>query len=365
MNQYNNKIVFNKLIEVINGNKLNNISNRYNSDYRTQHFDTKSHVFSMLYLQLSNTKSLRGLIDKLDHSPKLQRIINVPSLSQLSRKNGSRDYRVFEDLYYSMVNVAKRKLGVRELNENFKDIKAFDSTVVSIASSLAPELHFENKLSGIKVSTLLNLSQNLPEKIHIVPAKINDRKCIDGFLDNKEALYLFDRGYYNYTWYDDLTDNGYKFITRQNSNAIVEEIKSTYVENELVFDAEITLGTNYSKNKTHNTYREILTFDESGEEIRFLTNVFNISAEEIMELYRLRWKIELFFKWIKQNLKIKKWLGYNENAIKIQIYSALISYIILALLKIKLRAKASMLSISRIIEANLLEETQVLNLLSG
>lgn len=365
MNQYNNKTVFNKLIEVINGNKLNRIIRKYNSDYRIQHFDTKSHVFSMLYLQLSNTKSLRGLIDKLNYSPKLQNLINVPSLSQLSRKNSNRDYRVFEEVYHIMVNIAKRELGVKELNKNFKDIKAFDSTVITIASSLASGLYFENKLSGIKISTLLNLSQNLPERVNIVPAKINDRKCIDGFFDNKETLYLFDRGYYDYTWYDDLTDNGYKFITRQNSNAVIEEVRSTYVENDLVFDTEITMGTDYSKNKTHNTYREILTFDDDGEEIRFLTNVFDIPAEEIMELYRLRWKIELFFKWIKQHLKIKRWLGHNENAIKIQIYSALISYILLALLKIKSKIKESILSISRIIELNLLEEASVLNLLSG
>ncbi len=222
-------------------------------------------------------------------------------------------------------------------------------------------MYFENKSSGIKISTLLNLSQ----KVNIVPAKINDRKCINRFFDNKEALYLFDRGYCDYTWYDNLTNNGYKFIIRQNSNAVIEEIKPIYVANDLVFDTKITMGSDYSKNKTHNTYREILTFDENGEEIRFLTNVFDIPAEEIMELYRLRWKIESFFKWIKQNLKIKRGLGYNANAIKIQIYSALISYIILALLKIKLKVKVSMLSISRIIELNLLEEASVLDLLSG
>lgn len=365
MNQYNNKTVFSKLIEVINGNRLNHIINKYNSDHRIQHFDTRSHIFSMLYLQLSNTKSLRGLIDKLNYSPKLQRMINVPSLSQLSRKNGNRDYRVFEELYHSMINIAQKELGIKKLNEKFREIKAFDSTVITIASSLAPELYFEGKSSGIKISTLLNISQGLPEKINIVPAKVNDRKCIDDFFHDKDTLYLFDRGYYDYKWYDNLTDNGYKFITRQNANAVVEEESSAYVENELVFDAEITLGTDYSKNKTHNRYREILTFDEDGEEIRFLTNIFDIKAEEIMQLYRLRWKIELFFKWIKQNLKIKKWLGHNQNAIKIQIYSALISYVILALLKVKMKIKESMISISRIIEINLLEESSILNLLSG
>lgn len=365
MTQYNNKTIFNKLIEVISGNYLDYLTKKYNTDYRVQHFYTRSHVTAMLYLQLSGTESLRGLIDKLNYSPKLQKIVNVPSLSQLSRTNAKRDYRIFEELYYRMVDIAKRKLEIKRLNKNFKEIKAFDSTVITIASSLAPNLYLENNLSAIKISTLLSVSQDLPEKVQIVPGKINDRKCIDEFINDKEALYLFDRGYFDYTWYDKLTDDGYKFITRQINNAMVEEIKSTYVENDLVFDYEVTLGTNYSKNKTHNSYREILTFDENEEEIRLLTNIFDVPAEEILELYRLRWKIELFFKWIKQNLKIKKWLGYNENAIKIQIYSALIAYIILALLKLELTVNISMISLSRIIRGNLLENESNFSLLTG
>lgn len=341
------------------------LTKKYDADYRVQHFYTRSHVAAMLFLQLSGTESLRGLIDKLNYSPKLQRIINVPSLSQLSRTNAKRDYRVFEELYYGMIDIAKKKLGVKVLNQNFREIKAFDSTLITIASSLAPNLHFENNLSGIKISTLLNISQGLPEKIQIVPAKVNDRKCIDEFINDKDSLYLFDRGYYDYAWYDKLTDDGYKFITRQVKNAMVEEVKSIYVENDLVFDYEVILGTNYSKNKTHNSYREILTFDENEEEIRLLTNIFDIPAEEILELYRLRWKIELFFKWIKQNLKIKKWLGHNENAIKIQIYSALIAYIILALLKLELKEIISMISLNRIIRGNLLEDESILRLLTG
>ncbi|WP_050069715.1 transposase [Anaerosalibacter massiliensis] len=119
------------------------------------------------------------------------------------------------------------------------------------------------------------------------------------------------------------------------------------------------------RNVNNNSYREILTFDENGEEIRILTNIFDIPAEEILELYRLRWKIELFFKWIKQNLKIKKWLGHNENAIKIQIYSALIAYIILALLKLELKVNIPMISLSRIIRGNLLENESIFSLLTG
>lgn len=362
---YNNKIVFSKIVDVIDGNKMRSIVKKYNSDFRTQHFDTRSHILSMLYLQLSNTKSLRGLIDKLKYTPKLQKNINVPSLSQLSRKNSKRDYRVFEELYYYSLAIARKKIGIKKLNEHFKTIKAIDSSIIQVASSLAPNLKHENGKSGIKISTLFNISNSLPERVEIVPAKINDRKCIPNFIDDKNTLYLFDRGYYNYKWYDKLTNNGYKFITRQVSNACVEEIKSFYVDNDSIFDYEITLGTEYSKNKTHNTYREILTFNENNEEVRILTNIFNIPAEDILKLYKMRWKIELFFKWIKQNLKIKKWLGYNENAIKIQVYSALIAYILLALLKLEINDNLSMVSVTRIIQINLLENVEILTVLSG
>jgi len=361
----NNKIIFKKITSVICGNKLKSLTKKYNTDYRAQHFYTESHILSMIYLQLSGTQSLNGLVDKIKHSPKLQSMINSASLSQISRKNASRDYRVFEDVFYEVLNIAKRKLGITVLNKHFKEIKAIDSTIIQIASTLAPKLNYENGKSGLKISTLLNISSKLPEKVEIVPARTNDRKCINGFISDKNALYLFDKGYYDYSWYDNLSDNGYKFITRQTSNAVTEEISSTYVDNDLVFDYEVTMGTDYSSNKTKNTYREILTFDENEEEVRILTNIFDIPAEEILLLYKLRWKIELFFKWIKQNLKIKKWLGYNENAVKIQIYSALIAYVLLMLFKLLIKSKLSILQFTRVIEINLLEEVEIMRLLDG
>ncbi|MBS4538025.1 transposase [Clostridium sp. D2Q-11] len=149
-----------------------------------------------------------------------------------------------------MVNTVKRKLGINITNRYFKEIRAFDSSIITIASSLAPHLYLEGNLSGIKISTLLNLSQGIPERVQIVPGKINDRKCIDGFINDNECLYLSDRGYYSCSWYDKITDEGFKFITRQVPNASVEEVKSTYVEDDNIFDYEITLGTDYSRNKT-------------------------------------------------------------------------------------------------------------------
>ena len=140
------------------------------------------------------------------------------------------------------------------------------------------------------------------------------------------CLYLFDRGYYNYSWYDELTRKGIHFIIRQVSNACIEELNSYYTGLDDTYDYDVILGSDYSKNKTEFIYKD-------RKEIRFLTNVFNLSAQSILEFYKMRWQIELFFKWIKQNLRIKHWIGYNENAIKIQLYSSLIAYILIRLVQ--------------------------------
>ncbi len=352
----NNKVFFDKITQVINGNLLNILVTKYNTDYRTQHFDTSSHLLAMLFLQLKGLNSLRELQINISNNNKLRRMINVPSVSQFSRKNANRDYRFFEELYYYTVNKATRMFGIQRVNKDIPIVKIIDSTMIDLPFNFAKEFRYDDKQerSAVKISTLFN--GDFPEKIHIVSGKINDRKCIDGMINDKDTIYLFDRGYSDYKWYDKLTDDKYKFITRQVSNACVEEIKSTYVQNDLIFDYEITMGTEYSKNKTKHKYREILTFDENEEEFRLVTNIFDIPAESIIALYKKRWKIELFFKWIKQNLKIKRCIGYSENAIKIQIYTALIMYMMLYIFKMKLNSKLSMLVIIRIIEVNILED---------
>lgn len=358
MNIINHKTFFEKITQVITGTTVNRITKKYQSDYRVQHFDTLSHLNSMLFFEFKGLNSLRDLQTQTANSNKLRRLINVPSVSQFSRKNAQRDYRVFEDLYYYTVKYAFKKFGQVRLQKELPILKIIDSTMIDLPYKLAKLLQYDHKQkrSAIKVSTLFN--GEYPEKVHIVHGKTNDRKCINGMIKDKESIYLFDRGYIDYEWYDKLTDDKYRFITRQPSHICVEEIRSTYVEDDSIFDYEITMGTEYSKNKTHNTYREILTFDENEEEVRILTNIFDMPAKDILNLYRMRWQIELFFKWIKQNLKIKHCLGYNENSIKIQLYTALIVYLLLYILRKDMGRKANMLAITRIVRANLLEQVE-------
>lgn len=354
----NNKTFFEKITRVITGNILTRTIEKYNSDYRVQHFDTASQLYGMLYFQFKGLNSLRDLQTQISNNRKMRALINVPSVSQFSRKNANKDYRIFEDLYKYTVEYALRKFGKVRLQKDLPILKMIDSTVIELPYTFAKLLQYDHKQkrAAIRMSTLFN--GGFAEKVHIVPGKTGERKCIDGMINDKESIYIFDRGYYDYKWYDKLTDDGYRFITRQPSHLCIEEIKSTYINDDLVFDYEIIMGTDYSKNKTHNTYREILTFDENQEEIRILTNIFDIPAKDILTLYKQRWKIELFFKWIKQNLKIKKCVGYNENSIKIQLYTALITHILLYILQKDSGLNVTMIVLTRIVRANLLENVE-------
>lgn len=169
----------------------------------------------------------------------------------------------------------------------------------------------DDERAGIKVSTLFN--GEYPEKISIVKVKVSDRRCVDELFMDKDSIYVFDRGYYDYRWYDKLTEKGIKFVTRGIKNAIVMEEKIINSKpNKDIYDTEVIIGSTPGGNLTFNSYREIMIFDEAGEPITFLTNIFDLTTEDIIKIYKHRWEIEIFFKWIKQNLRIKKFIGYNE-----------------------------------------------------
>jgi hypothetical protein len=355
VSRYNNRLVFSKITEVIDGNVLRDCVKKHAGDYRTQHFDTRSHLLSMIYFNLTGNHGLRDLQTNVANNTKLRRILNVPSVSQFSRKNASRDYRIFEDIFYYLVKMAARKSKGVNSNNELKVIKRIDSTTINIAAKLAPLLKYDENKSAVKISTLFN--GEYPEKVQIVKGTLNDRKCIDGFFEDKSAIYVFDRGYYDYNWYDSLTKQNIRFVTRSLDSATMteEEVLSVDLEKH-IYDTKIILGSTPSQNRTRCEYREIMTFDKDENPITFITNIFDMPAKEIIEIYKRRWDIEIFFKWLKQNMKIKKWIGYNENAVKIQVYTALIAYLLVFILKKDVKSALSMLTITRIIRINLLEQ---------
>ena len=350
-----NRSTFRNLIKLIDGNIGKNLRvAKYNYKY-SKNYTGKDHVLTMLFLQISGSNGLRDVDEKYRKLNRLKNEFNIPSYSQLSRLNKNKPSNLFKNIFEDLLIKAEGRLKSNINIKSFNDIKIIDSTLVNIGQGLSPELYFNENKAAIRVSTLFSYGTNLPIKINIVPAKIGERACISGYIESKETIYLFDKGYYKYSWYDEMTNNGYKFITRQPSNAVTEEYFSTYTNLENVYDYIVTMGTDYSKNKTKNKYREILYFtnDESDEEFRLVTNIFDMPAQDIISLYKKRWNIELFFKWIKQHLTIKKWIGRSLNAISIQIYSALIIYILLLLIKYKFKIDISLFNIFRKISVNL------------
>jgi len=359
-----NKTVFRKLIKVLDGIIGRNLRIRSNQYKYSKNYSGRDHLLSMFFLQLSGSEGLRDVSSKYNKSPKIKNDFKIPSYSQLSRLNKNKPSNMFKEIYEDLLSKAQKELNSHVHIKNFNDIKIIDSSIINIGKGLANDLYYESDKAAVRISTLLSDGTKLPCKISIVPAKVGERKCIDGYVDKKDTIYLFDKGYFKFSWYDDMTDNEFKFITRQSSHIITEEYSSTYTGIDNLYDYDITMGTDYSKNKTKHKYREILYFEEdSDEEFRLVTNIFHLPAKDIVSLYKKRWDIELFFKWIKQHLTIKNWIGYTFNAITLQIYSALIIYILLLLIKNRLKSSLSLFDILRKLRANILERYAFKNIL--
>lgn len=366
MKKLTNKTIFNKSTTLISG-ILGKYNRTTNKDYKySKKYGFNDHILSMILLQFSDSKGLRDVTSKYRAHKKLGKEFKIPSFSQLSRLNKNKPCEIFSDIFREVLTFARKELRCNVDLKEFKDIKIIDSTMITIAEKLAPGLHFEDHKSAIRVSTLLSQGTELPEKITIVPATIGERSCITDYVTNTDCIYLFDKGYYKYSWYDAMSENNIKFVTRQQSTAITEEYRSSYTGVDNLYDYEITMGTEYSKNKTTHKYREILYFENGNdEEFRLVTNIFNLPAERIVALYKIRWKIECFFKWIKQHLTIKNWVGHNFNAIATQIYCALIVYILLLLIRNRFKSALSLFNILRKLRANLTETYVIRNILTG
>lgn len=363
MNKFANRSVFRKLIKLIDGSIGRNLR-KANNQYKYSKFYTgRDHILTMLFLQISGCDGLRDIATKYRNVSKVSKDFNIPTYSQISRLNKNKSSDLFRNIFEDLLLKAEKEIKSSVKIKDFKDIKIIDSSVVSIGKGLAPELYLQDEKSAIRISTLLSFGTQLPEKIKIVPAKLGERNCIDGYVNSKNNIYLFDKGYFKYSWYDQMSDINYKFITRQQNNAVTEEYLSTYTGVDNLYDYLVTMGSDYSKNKTKYKYREILYFTKnSDEEFRLVTNIFDMPAKDIVSLYKKRWNIELFFKWIKQHLTIKKWVGRTLNAISIQIYCALIIYILILLIKYRFKSDLSTFDVFRKFKTNILEKYALRNI---
>lgn len=355
------KYVFAQLISFLNEDKFRRIVNKFQGNRYIKHFTCWNQLLSLMFGQLSNRESLRDLIIALDaHHSKCYHLgigRNV-SRSSLARANQDRDYHIFEEYAYYLINEARQK----RATEIFKlggNIYAFDSTTIDLCLAVFWWAKFRKKKGGIKVHTLYDVETQIPAFIHITEAAVHDSKAMKEIPYESGSYYIFDRAYNNFKMLYKVHQIDAFFVVRAKKNLQYKSIKwKRRLPKNVLSDVTIELIGFYPKQYYPEQFRLVRYWDEEQKrEFVFLTNAMHISALQVAELYKNRWQVELFFKWLKQHLKIKKFWGTTENAVRVQIYSAICTYCLVAIVQHDMQLDRSTYEVLQILSISLTDKT--------
>lgn len=365
---FQDKYVFAQLASFLNRSKFNRIVTKYHGDKYVKHFTCWNQLLALMFGQLSNRESLRDLVIALDaHQPKCYHLgmgKNV-SRSSLARANQDRDYHIFEEYAYYLVNRARetRSTNIFELGGN---VYAFDSTTVDLCLSVFWWAKFRRRKGGIKVHTLYDVETQIPAFFHITEASVHDSKAMKEIPYESGSYYIFDRAYNNFKMLYKIHQIGAYFVIRAKTNLKYKTIKwKRRLPRNVLSDLTIGLTGFYPKQYYPGALRLVRYWDEQQErEFVFLTNATHISALQVADLYKNRWQVELFFKWLKQHLKIKKFWGTTENAVRIQVYAAICTYCLVAIVQHDMKLDRSTYEVLQILSISLTDKTNLLELFS-
>ena len=358
---HKDKFVFSQLIVFLDRNKFNYIVRKHDGDKYVKHFTCWNQLLSLMFGQLSNRESLRDLIIALDaHHSKCYHLgigRNV-SRSSLARANQDRHYHIFEEYAYYLINEARQK----RATEIFKlggNIYAFDSTTIDLCLAVFWWAKFRKKKGGIKVHTLYDVETQIPAFIHITEAAVHDSKTMKEIPYESGSYYIFDRAYNNFKMLYKVHQIDAFFVVRAKKNLQYKSIKwKRRLPKNVLSDVTIELIGFYPKQYYPEQFRLVRYWDEEQKrEFVFLTNAMHISALQVAELYKNRWQVELFFKWLKQHLKIKKFWGTTENAVRVQIYSAICTYCLVAIVQHDMQLDRSTYEVLQILSISLTDKT--------
>ena len=286
----------------------------------------------------------------------------------LANANATRDWRIYCDFAQSLIGTARRLYADEAFGLDLKDtVYALDATTIDLCLSVFPWAPFRSTKAAVKLHTLLDLRGNIPSFIFISDGKLHDVNILDQLLPEPGAIYVMDRGYIDFDRLGRFHEAGSFFVIRAKTNLKAERRYSHVVDRStgLVCDQTVTLTGFYSHKGFPTPLRRIRFKDpETGKRLVFLSNNFALPALTITKLYRLRWQIELFFKWIKQHLRIKTFFGTTENAVKTQIWIAVSVYVLVAIVKKRLQLSASLYEILQILSLTMFERMQIDQLLS-
>jgi hypothetical protein len=365
------KLVFAQLMEHLPLTTFRRCVARYGGHHNVQRFSCLDQYLSMAFAQLTFRESLRDIEACLRaQSSKLYHLgmRSTVARNTLANANAVRDWRIYCDFAQSLIAMARRLYANESFGVDLKDtVYALDATTIDLCLSVFPWAPFRSTKAAIKLHTLLDLRGNIPSFIRISDGKWHEVNVLDELITEPGAFYVMDRGYIDFERLGRLNKAGSFFVTRAKSNLRVQRRYSHKVDKTtgLICDQTVMLTVFYSRQGFDTPLRRVKFKDpQSGKSLIFLTNNFALPALTITMLYRCRWQIELFFKWIKQHLRIKAFFGTTENAVKTQIWIAVSVYVLIAIIKKRLNLSVSLYELLQILSLTLFERVPLIQLLA-
>jgi hypothetical protein len=361
------RIIFSQLMEWLPNFEFDKCVQRYQGDKRVRTFTCYDQFLTMAFAQLTYRESLRDIETCLTAlKPKLYHagIRGNISRSTLADANEKRDWRIFADFAQVLIGQARTLYAEEDFGVELEQTAyALDSTTIDLCLSLFPWAKFRKRKGAIKLHTLLDLRGNFPSTVIVTSGKVSDVKILDRLVFELGAFYIMDRGYLDFARLHSINASLSFFITRAKKNFQFTRRYSHPVDKTtgLRCDQTITLKGFYAKKDYPEALRRVGFFDaEINKRFDFLTNNFVQPALTIADLYKCRWRVELFFKWIKQHLRIKAFYGTSENAVKTQVWIAISVYVLVAIIKKQLNLDMSLYTILQILSVTLFEKTPIL-----
>jgi hypothetical protein len=366
------KLVFSQITEHLPLTTFRRCVARYGGERKVKTFSCLDQYLSLAFAQLTYRESLRDIEAclraqerKLYHMGINSRV----SRSTLADANESRDWRIYADFAQSLIAIARRLYAGEPFGVDLKEtVYALDASTIDLCLSVFAWAPFRSTKAAIKLHTLLDLRGNIPSFLHISDGKLHDVNVLDLLLPEPGAFYVMDRGYIDFERLHRLHQAGSFFVTRAKSNLKAQRRYSHPVDRNtgLICDHTIVLTGFYSRQDFDTPLRRIKFKDPTtGKRLVFLTNNFALPAITITELYRCRWQVELFFKWIKQHLRIKVFFGTSENAVKTQVWIAVSVYVLVAIVKKRLNLSASLYEMLQILSLTMFERIPLDQLLNN
>lgn len=369
---YHGKIIFSQLMSYLPKYKFNKCVARYRGNHKVQKFTCWEQFLCMSFAQMTFRESLRETITCLQAMH--NKLYGMGFRSKISRStladaNEKRDWRIYADFAQLLISDARKLYVDHDFGIDLQEtVYALDASTIDLCLSLFPWASFRKHKGAIKLHTLLDLRGNIPSFIEITDGKVHDVNILDQLIPEPGSFYIMDRGYLDFARLFNFQRFSSFYVIRSKSNLKFRRLYSHPVNKStgLKCDQTIVLSGFYPSKDYPDKLRRVKYYDrETNRTLTFLTNNFNLPAKTITELYKSRWQIELFFKWIKQHLRIKSFYGTSQNAVKTQIWIAITIYILVAIVKKQLKISLSLYTFLQILSVSVFEQVHILQLVTN